>query len=54
MALTMIDPASRWFEVVELPTMQLMTRKVNGKQRTTKEQIFDKSSDRISQLVNKI
>ncbi len=31
-----------------------MTRKVNGKERTIKEQIFDKSSDRISQLVNKI
>jgi hypothetical protein len=46
MALTMIDPASSWFEVVELPTiMQLMTKKVNGKERTIKEQIFDKSSD---------
>jgi hypothetical protein len=54
-ALTMIDPASSWFKVVELPTiMQLMTRKVNGKERTIKEQIFDKSSDHISQLVNKI
>jgi hypothetical protein len=49
MALTMIDPTSSWFEVVELPTiMQLMTKKVNGKERTIKEQIFDKSSDRIS------
>jgi hypothetical protein len=39
MALTMIDPASSWFEVVELPTiMQLvMTRKVNSKERTIKE-----------------
>jgi hypothetical protein len=46
MALTMIDPASSWFKVVELPTiMRLMTRKVNGKERTIKEQIFDKSSD---------
>jgi hypothetical protein len=55
MALTIIDPASSWFEVVELPTiMQLMTKKVNGKERTIKEQIFDKSSDRISRLVNKI
>jgi hypothetical protein len=53
--LTMIDPTSRWFEVVELPTIiQLMTRKVNGKEGTIKEQIFDKSSDQISQLVNKI
>jgi hypothetical protein len=38
MALTMIHPASSWFKVVELPTiMQLMTRKVNGKERTIKE-----------------
>jgi hypothetical protein len=46
MALTMIDPASIWFKVVELPTiMRLMTRMVNGKERTIEEQIFDKSSD---------
>ncbi len=51
----MIDPSSSRFEVVELPTiMQLMTRKVNGKERTIKEQIFNKSSDQISRLVNKI
>jgi hypothetical protein len=55
MALTMIDPAPSWFKVVELPTiMQLMTKKVNNKERTIKEEIFDKSSDQISQLVNKI
>jgi hypothetical protein len=55
MALTMINPASSWFEVVELPTiMRLMTKKVNGKERTIEEEIFDKSPDRISQLVNKI
>jgi hypothetical protein len=45
----MIDPASSWFKVVELPTiMQLMTRKVNGKEKTIKEQVFNKSSDQIS------
>jgi hypothetical protein len=45
MALTMIDLASSWFKVVELSTiMQLMTKKVNGKERTIKEAIFDKSS----------
>jgi hypothetical protein len=55
MALTMINPASSWFQVVELPTiMQLMTKKVNGKERTIKEEIFDKSSNQISQLVIKI
>jgi hypothetical protein len=48
-ALTMIDPASSWFEVVELPTiMRLMTKKVNGKERTIKEEIFDTSFDQIS------
>jgi hypothetical protein len=46
MALTMINSASSWFEVVELPTiMQLMTKKVNGKERTIREEIFNKSSD---------
>jgi hypothetical protein len=56
MALTiMINPASSWLEVVELPTITLlMTRKVNGKERTIEKEIFDKSSDRISRLVNKI
>jgi hypothetical protein len=54
MALTMIDPASSWFEVVDLPIiMQLMTKKVKGKERTIEEEIFDKSSDQISQLVIK-
>ncbi len=49
MALTMIDPASSWFEVVKLPTiLQLMAKKVNGKERTIIEEIFDKSSDQIS------
>jgi len=55
MALTMIDPASSWLEVVELPTItRVMTKKVNGKERTIEEEIFDKSSDRIARLVNKI
>jgi hypothetical protein len=51
----MINPTSSWLEVVELPiVIRLMTRKVNGKERTIKEEIFNKSSDQISQLVNKI
>jgi hypothetical protein len=47
MALTMIDPASSWLEVVELPTItRVMTKKVNGKkERIIEEEIFDKSSD---------
>jgi hypothetical protein len=35
MALTMIDPASSWLEVVELPTItRVTTKKDNGKERT--------------------
>ena len=46
MALIMIDPASSWFEIVELPTItRLMTRTVNGKEKLIEEEIFDKSSD---------
>jgi len=49
MALTMIDPASSWFEIVELTTIYpLITKKENGKERTIEEEIFDKSSDRIA------
>jgi hypothetical protein len=55
MALTLIDPTSSWLKVVELPTItQVTTKKVNGKERTTEEEIFDKSSDQINRLVNKI
>jgi len=55
MALTLIDPTSSWLKVVELPTItQVTTKKVNGKERTTEEEIFDRSSDQISRLVNKI
>ena len=54
MALTMINPASSWLEIVEIPTItRLTTKKVNGKERTIKEEIFDKSSDRIARLVIK-
>jgi hypothetical protein len=48
MALTMIDPASSWLEVVELPTItRVTTKKVNGTERTIEEKIFDKLSDQI-------
>ncbi len=51
----MIDPTSSWFKVVELPTItRLMTRTVNGKEKVIEEEIFDKSSDQISRLVDKI
>jgi hypothetical protein len=49
MALTMIDPASSWFEIVELPLVsQLTTTSVNGKEKVCKELIFDKSSNQIA------
>jgi hypothetical protein len=54
MALTMIDPASSWFEIVELPLVQrLKTITVDGRESLASEEIFDKSSDRIARLVNK-
>jgi len=50
----MIDPASSWFEIVELPlARQLKTTQVNGRESLVAEEIFDKSSDRIARLVNK-
>ncbi len=54
MALTMIDPATSWFEVVELPLVRrLKTITVNGKESSIVEEIFDKASEHIAQLVNK-
>jgi hypothetical protein len=54
MALTMIDPTTRWFEVVELPLVrQLKTMTVNGKESSIVEEIFDKTSEHIAWLVNK-
>ncbi len=42
MALTMIDPASSWFEVVELPLVRrLKTITVNGKESSIVEKIFN-------------
>jgi hypothetical protein len=55
MALTMIDPASSWFEIVELPLVTpLTTMTVNSKEKVSKELIFDNSSNQIARLVNKI
>jgi hypothetical protein len=54
MALTMIDPATSWFEVVELPLVRgLKTITVNSKESSIVEEIFDKTSERIARLVNK-
>ncbi len=55
MALTMINPISSWFEIMELLlVMKLQTKMVNGKEKIIKEEMFDKSSDCVSQSVNKI
>jgi hypothetical protein len=62
MCLTMIDPATSWFEIVELPTVtKLMTVPSAGKGKTVKfaentkvaETTFGKSSAQISNLVYK-
>jgi len=54
MALTMIDPASSWFEIVELPLVRrIMSYSINGKELLKAEDVFDKSSGRIAKLVNK-
>jgi hypothetical protein len=55
MALTMINPASSWFEIVELLLVSwLATTTVNSKAKVSEELIFDKSSNQIARLVNKI
>jgi len=43
----MIDPATSWFEIVEIPTVEILNK--NGE----KEVIFEKTSARISRLINK-
>jgi hypothetical protein len=54
MALTMIDPATSWFKVVELLSFHwLKTMTINGKESSIVEEIFDKTSECIAWLVNK-
>ncbi len=54
MALTMINPASSWFEIVELPVVEWQHwQTVNGKELLIADEIFDKTSERIAKLVNK-
>ncbi len=54
MALTMIDLASSWFEIAELPVVeQLRWQTVNGMELLIADEIFDKTSDCIPKLVNK-
>ena len=58
MCLTMIDPASGWFEIVKLPVIKTPERVTatdnkgqKGKKTDDKEPYFDKSSAMISKLV---
>ncbi len=54
MALTMINPASSWFEIAELLVVEkLRWQTVNGKELLIADEIFDKTSDCIAKLVNK-
>ena len=45
MALIMIDPATSWFEVVELPLVRRLKTMINGKESSIVEEIFDKTSE---------
>ena len=51
MCLTMIDPATGWFEIIELPTTEITYTR--DKQEDIVEVILDKSSACVSQLFNK-
>jgi hypothetical protein len=54
MALTMINPASSWFEIAELPVVkQLCRQTVKSKELLIADKIFDKTSECIAKLVNK-
>jgi hypothetical protein len=59
MCLTMIDPETSWFEIVELPTVRVtVPRGGKGKKTTCLDyakdaEIFDKTSAQISNLVYK-
>jgi hypothetical protein len=54
MALTMIDPASSWFEIAELPVVEQLHRQtVNSKELLIADEVFDKTSERIAKSVNK-
>ncbi len=54
MALAMIDPASSWYEIAELPVVkQLRQQTVNRKELLIADEIFDKTSEPIAKLGNK-
>ncbi len=50
----MIDLASSWFEIAELPIVEQQRRQtVNGKELLIANMIFDKTLKHIAKLVNK-
>jgi hypothetical protein len=59
MCLSMINPATSWFEMVELATVRVMVPKAGTGKKTTcldytnDAEIFDKTSAQISNLVYK-
>jgi hypothetical protein len=54
MALTMINPASSWFEIVELPVVkQLCRQRVNSKELLIADKIFAETLEHTAKLVNK-
>ncbi len=55
MCLTMIDPATSWFEIVELPKLQRETSgsKLTNKNTKEADMTFDKFSAQISNLMYK-
>jgi hypothetical protein len=59
MHLTMINPTTSWFKIVELPTVRVMVPKAGKDKKATcfdytkDEEIFDKTSAQISNLVYK-
>jgi hypothetical protein len=47
----MVDPASSWFEIAELPVVkQLRQQTVNGKELLIADEIFDKTSECIADI----
>ena len=44
--MTMIDPATGWFDIVKIPTFDL------DEVRAGNDEYIDKSSDRVSQMFN--
>ncbi len=51
MCLTMMDPATNWFKIVELPVVEKPGSKISNLNVST--EYFDKTSWKIARLVNK-